>query len=287
LIRVPTSTSDLTSYYDNLDLWTRWNRGFRRFSGHETRTIHRWLVDPESGEFSPNAIHKLMAPWLAPLAPLRALDAGCGYGGTALALRQQLGGRWHGVTISPRQFQTACALARERGEDRDVTFALASYDDPLPDRYTAIYGIESLIHSVDPALTVANLAGTLEPGGVFVIVDDMPVDDVPGRFAADLASFKDMWRAPVMPSARQWSGLLLASGCDVVECRDLSPMMRPRSEPEISQAIGEVMSRRRWRDLVGWRRVGEAEIGGLLLERLGREGAVAYTMIVARKRSAH
>lgn len=66
--------------------------------------------------------------------------------------------------------------------------------------------------------------------------------------------------------------------------RDLSALTRPRSEPEVSQAIGEVRARRRWRDLIGLRRVGEAEIGGLLLERLGRERAVRYTMIVARKR---
>ena len=87
-----------------------------------------------------------------------------------------------------------------------------------------------------------------------------------------------------MPSVRQWSALLDAAGCDVVEVRDLSSLMRPRSEREVSQAIGEVRARRRWRDLLGLRRVGEAETGGLLLERLGREGVVRYTMIVARKR---
>jgi hypothetical protein len=32
------------------------------------------------------------------------------------------------------------------------------------------------------------------------------------------------------------------------------------------------------------RRIGEAEIGGLLLERLGRERVVRYMMIRARKR---
>ena len=60
--------------------------------------------------------------------------------------------------------------------------------------------------------------------------------------------------------------------------------MRPRSEREVSQAIGEVHRRRRWRDLLGLRRIGEAEIGGLLLERLGRERVVRYMMIRARKR---
>ena len=110
------SSGDLATYYDNLDVWTRWNSGFRRYSGHECRTIHRWLVDPETGDFSPGTIHKLMSPWLSQQAPLVVLDAGCGYGGTALALQQVLGGQWHGVTISPRQCRVASALARERGD---------------------------------------------------------------------------------------------------------------------------------------------------------------------------
>jgi hypothetical protein len=87
-----------------------------------------------------------------------------------------------------------------------------------------------------------------------------------------------------MPSATQWSAHLAAAQCDVVDTRDLSGLMRPRSEREVSQAIGEVRRRRRWRDLLGLRRIGEAEIGGLLLERLGRERVVRYMMIRARKR---
>ena len=65
---------------------------------------------------------------------------------------------------------------------------------------------------------------------------------------------------------------------------DLTPMMRPRSEPQVAQAIVEVNARRRWRDWLGLRRIGEAEIGGLLLERLSRERVITYNFILARKR---
>jgi hypothetical protein len=87
-----------------------------------------------------------------------------------------------------------------------------------------------------------------------------------------------------MPSARQWSAHLDAAGCDVVEVRDLSRLMRPRSGPELAQATMEVAGRRRWRDRLGLRRIGEAETGGLILEDLSREGAICYTLIRARKR---
>jgi SAM-dependent methyltransferase len=190
-----------------------------------------------------------------------------------------------GVTISPRQCAVGAKAARQKGLADAVTFACGSYDEPQTPGYNLIYGIESLVHSIDPARTVANLAGALRPGGTFIIVDDMPVDPVPAEFAGDLAGFKAAWRCPVMPSATQWSAHLAAAQCDVVDTRDLSGLMRPRPEREVSQAIGEVRRRRRWRDLLGLRRIGEAEIGGLLLERLGRERAVRYMMIRARKRS--
>src|SRR5262249_23319412 len=139
-------------------------------------------------------------------------------------------------------------------------------------------------HSVDPARTITNLARALRPGGTFIIVDDMPVEAVPAALAGDLETFKSLWRCPVMPAARQWSAHLAAAGCEVIEMRDLSHMMRPRGEADISRAIEEVGRRRRWRDRLGLRRVGEAETGGLLLERLLREHVVLYTMILARKR---
>jgi len=277
---------DLTRYYDLLHVWSRVNRGYRAFSGLEANAIHRWLVDPETGDFSPQTIHTLMlAAGIEGLQPVRALDAGCGYGGTMLALHAALGGRWHGITITASQCVVGRKAALRKGVADSVTFANASYDDPLAERFNLVYGIESLIHSPDPAVTIDNLAGALDAGGLFLIVDDMPVDAVPEAYAGDLAQFQRMWRCPVMPSASQWSAHLATAGCETIEVRDLSPLMRPRSEPEIAQALVEVSGRRRWRDRLGLKRIGEAETGGLLLERLGREGIVPYVMIVARKRA--
>jgi SAM-dependent methyltransferase len=278
-------SADLSRYYDIMHLWTRFSRGFRTFSGREANSIHRWLIDADTGKFSPSTIHKIMlSTGIGADGPLEALDAGCGYGGTIFALHAALGGRWHGVTISARQFSAGRRLARERNLGAAVTFSLGSYDEPQAGSYNLIYGIESLAHSVDPARTVGNLVRALRPGGAFMIVDDMPVDAVPARWSLDLARLKQHWRFPVMPSARQWSMHLEAAGCELVETRDLSALMRPRSAAEIAMAIGEVNGRRRWRDRLGLRSIGEAEIGGLILENLGRERVVRYTLIHARKR---
>lgn len=277
--------TDVSRYYDTLHFWTQFNKGFRRFSGTEIQAIHRWLDDPVTGEFSPATIHKLILSCDLPAdGNVEALDAGCGYGGTMFALHASLGGCWRGVTVSRRQYAVGRRLARERGLADAVAFAHQSFDAPQPGTYNFIIAIESLIHSTNPACTIGNLTRALRPGGIIVIVDDMPADEVPEAIVQDLAAFKTLWRCPVMASARQFASLLDAAGCDVTETRDLSALMRPRSEPEISQALEEVLGRHRWRNWFGLRHVGEAEIGGLLLERLGRERAVRYTMMVARKR---
>jgi SAM-dependent methyltransferase len=280
-----TLSADLSRYYDLMHVWTRVSSGFRAFSGLEANSIHRWLTDTDTGEFSPKTIHKiLLSMGVGQGEPVEALDAGCGYGGTVFALHEALGGRWHGVTISRRQMAVGRKLASAKNLGPAVSFALGSYDESQPRSYNLILGIESLIHSVDPARTIGNLARALRPGGTFIVVDDMPVEKFPSHRMGDLERLKTLWRCPVMPSAAQWSAHLAAAGCELIEVRDLSALMRPRSEPETTQAIREVDARRRWRDRLGLRRIGEAEIGGLILESLHRSGAVGYQLIRARKR---
>ena len=279
-----TGLSDVSRYYDLLHLWTRYNKGFRRFSGSELHAVHRWLIDPDTGEFSPATIHNIILSSGAVGLPRMAIDAGCGYGGTMFALHAKVGGDWHGLTVSRRQRAVGMKLAAERGLGSRITFARESFDVPQARACDFIVGIESLNHSADPARTIANLSRALMPGGHIVIVDDMPEEKALPAFARDLEDFKKFWRFPAMPSAQRWSAVLAAAGCETVEMRDLSDLMRPRSEREISRALDEVHARRHWRDRIGLRRIGEAEIGGLLLERLGRERIVRYTMIVARKR---
>lgn len=271
-------------YYFNLYLWTQFNQQFRAFSGVDAHTIHRSLCDPDSGEFSPKTIHRLMGPHMAKLAPLEALDAGSGYGGACLDLHRRLGGRWHGITISGRQTRIARRNAAAMGVADAVTFEQASYDDPVPGRYNLVFAIESLIHSHRPRHTVANLAASLSSGGLFIIVDDMPAENLDPVHAPDLAAFKRDWHCPEMPTAETLTRYLADAGCTVEELSDFSSLMRPRAQSDLDAAAEDIRRRSWWRPFAGMGSVTGAELGGLVLEKLGREGAVRYRMIVARKR---
>ena len=75
--------------------------------------------------------------------------------------------------------------------------------------------IESMVHSASPAATVANIANALKPGGTFVLVDDMPVENFPAHLAHDLEAVRRMWRCPV-----DASGERLARGLRGFRSRD-------------------------------------------------------------------
>jgi SAM-dependent methyltransferase len=277
---------DVERYYDFIYLWTQLTNRFRAFRAVQPYVIHRALIDEATGEFRTSTIHDIITDAIRGQGDIDALDAGCGYGGTMMELHKSLGGRWRGITINRHQVRIARRNAKLTGLEGALTFELSSYDDPLPQTFNVIYGIESLIHSTDPGHTIANLADALQPGGLLIVIDDMPIEAVPPAYAPDLEAFKAGWRCPIAPSARGWVGHLTRAHLTIVSNRDHTPLMRPRSEPEILEALAELDRGRRWRDRIGLRLVAEAQHGGLMLERLTRERIVEHRMIVARKPDA-
>lgn len=274
---------DVALYYDELHRWTAKDKDFQVFSGRENDTIHRFLIDPETGAFSPDTIYQFVDPHIAALPAVRGLDAGSGYGGTCFRCLRVHGGHWTGITISPEQYESAKGIAKARGLERRIDFHLLSYDAPLPGRYTVVIAIESLIHSADPTRTVANLAAALDPGGRLIIIDDMPVDAVPEVDRSYLADFKRFWRCPVSPSAQGWVAAANAAGLRPIAHDDLSHLMKPRAEPDLDAAFADIAAQAAGKADAGFARLWEAEIGGLHLERLHRRGSIRYAMLVFAK----
>jgi SAM-dependent methyltransferase len=273
---------DINRYYDFIYFWSQITSRFRAFSTAGAYAIHRPPLDAGTGDYSDRVIHDLIAAAVAGVGEIDALDAGCGYGGTCLDLGRKLGGRWIGITTNARQVRIARRNARAMDLAKSVAFVRQSYDRPLPHTFSLIVGIESLVHSCNPAATIVNLAGHLRPGGRFIIVDDMLSEDLSPKQTADAAAFSRLWRCPAMPTVTQWTHLE-AAGCNVERRDDLSHLMWPRTEAELDAEIAAA-GRRRLRDAIGLGMVGDAQLGGLLLERLTATGGSRYMMLMARKR---
>ena len=269
-------------YYRWLD-GLSWFHERRGEAGHGALPVHRALADPDGGAPSPFVIHRLMLAGLdLPAAP-RVLDAGCGYGATMLDLAPKLAGDWTGLTLSPVQAARGMAEIAGRGLAERVRIAVRSYDAPVEGRFDLAYGIESLIHSADPARTIANLAASLEPGGHLVIVDDMPEERMPAEAAARLDRFRRFWRCPVAPTRAGWVAACRAAGLEPVAERDLNPLLQVRGMEELAPRLATLERRARIPRLLGLGLRREAEIGGLLLETLQTEGFVRYRILAARK----
>lgn len=270
-------------YYAWLDKLT-WFDERRADEGHGAIPVHRALTDPAGGPPSPFMVHGLMLQGLD-LGPMpRALDAGCGYGATMLDLAPRLGGRWTGLTLSSVQAERGMAEVMARRLVGSVHIEVGSYDEKPPGRYDLIYEIESLIHSADPAHTIANLAGALDVGGYLVIVDDMPVETMPAEPAARLARFKRFWRCPVAPSRASWVAHLQGAGLTLVAEQDLNPLLRVRGMAAVAPRLAELRRKSVLSRLVGRGVRCEAEMGGLLLETLQTDGFVHYRVLVAQRR---
>jgi SAM-dependent methyltransferase len=280
-----THATRIARYYAFLDRLTQLNV-MRSESGSQAQPIHRALRDPAGGPPSPTIIHRLIREAATlPEAP-RVLDAGCGYGATAFDLQPQTGGTWLGITLSPIQVQRATAEAARRGVANHLRFALQSYDDSLPGPFDLIIAIESLIHSTNPAASIANLATHLAPGGQLVIVDDMPEPGLSPQDEADLTLFKRMWRCPVAPPAPEWRSALTGAGLTLTHEQDLTSLIL-LGNPEDLRAIRARQQRRAfWLGLIGQGLREQADIGGRTLELLHLKGAVRYRLIAARREVA-
>ncbi len=277
--------SRVERYYDFIYHWSQITNRFNAFGKPAAYPIHRGLADPLTGEFSTSTVHRLVAEHIPRKSGLRGLDAGCGYAGSLIEMYGLVGGNWDGITISRRQVRVAQRNIERLGLSAAIGVSLASFDGPLPEeRYDAVIAIESLIHSTSAARTMRRIAAALKEGGVLVLVDDMPASNVPAHLRADLDAFKRHWRCPQMPRADEWCEHLCHAGCEIAVVKDLTDLMRPRSEPETREALDELARKRLWRDMLGLALVSDAQEGGLRLERLVREKAVNYTMIVAQKK---
>lgn len=271
----------IAAYYDNLLRFLDVARRVGRGGGTPYGSTHRFLAGEGGDTTSPERLDWLvldaaLAAGL-PKAP-QVLDAGCGTGGTMFRWHERVSGQYDGLTLSPEQQRRAQAEAARRGVAGNCRFHLYSYHDPLGGECDAVIAIESLAHSPNPAAAVTNLAKALAPGGLLLIVDDMPEGAAEPHM---LAAFKAGWQCPVLLTTAQYRDAIAAAGLELRHAQDLTPRLRPRplwwlrvliSAFGLARALAPVP----WlKDALG------AIQGGFTLEALYRRRAMSYSFLVA------
>ena len=246
-------------------------------------SVHRSLADPlAGGRPTPTRLNDVLVALVERRVPrqsaLRILDAGCGLGGVMLDLTGRFGGTAVGLTLSQPQAQEARRAAGRAGLSDRVDVLVQSYDESPAGPFDLVIAIESLAHSADPERSLGVLAARLAPGGLLIVVDDMPE---PGAESSDdLERFKSGWRCPVLWSVARYQAALHALGL-VTHIQDLTTECRPRE-------LAAIQRLERWNrvahaivPLTGWRSTLASYAGGLALERLYRQGLMRYCLVVA------
>lgn len=276
------TNSGVATYYDRLARWNAVARVVGYGGGSTALTVHRGLADPSAdGRATTSRLHDVLAEALAPMAAPEVLDAGCGLGGTMLALAGRWGGHYTGLTLSDEQASVATAAMAQAGHGSDITVLVRSYDTPPPGPFNLIVAIESLVHSPDPMRSLSALAAVLAPGGRIAIVDDMPL---PAAAASrELATFKHGWHCGALWSREQYLAAFARLGLQMAVDRDLTPDCRVRSLASIRRLTRANRAARAVIPHRGFRAVMDSHLGGLALEQLLQTGLVRYRLLIAQR----
>ncbi|HEY1486220.1 MAG TPA: class I SAM-dependent methyltransferase, partial [Micromonosporaceae bacterium] len=170
--------------------------------------------------------HAELIDWIHGLATAdrRILDIGCGTGTGALGLAERFPqAEVIAVDASAAMLERLRARAGELDLDHRVRTVQADLDQSWPDLEPVdlAWAANSLHHMTDPDRVIADIRGSLRPGGMLVVaeMDSFPrflPDHVgPGLEERCLAA-ADMERAHVLPHmGSDWRARLIAAGFDI------------------------------------------------------------------------
>lgn len=274
--------SGVAAYYDRLARWNAVARVVGYGGGSDALTVHRVLADPRAdGRATRTRLHDIVVEEIGAMSHPRVLDAGCGLGGTMLALAERWSGKYTGLTLSQTQADVARSAIAQMQRSDTIEVRVRSYDTPPDGPFDLIVAIESLLHSADPLRSLTGLTATLAPNGRIAIVDDMPVAEAAG--SSELAAFRHGWHCGALWSRDEYRAALNTLGLDVTVDRDLSGDCRIRSLGQIRRLTWLNRAAHRLVPHAGFRGVMDSHRGGLALEYLSRTGLMQYRLLVARR----
>ena len=156
-------------------------------------------------------------------ATMTLLDVGCGIGGPAISIAEQVGASVVGIDLSPVNVATARERARAAGLDR-VTFEVAdAMALAFPDAcFDGVYAFESGCHSPDKHGLVAEQVRVLKPGGRLVFSDWLAGEHLDARGSALVEDVCRGFALPSLVTLADMAGHVRERGCAILEQRDLS-----------------------------------------------------------------
>ena len=103
----------------------------------------------------------------------RVLDAGCGIGGSAIWLAENVDVSVVGVNINAKQIERGCRLVSERVLQQRIQLQVADYcaTDFANESFDVVWALESVCYAEDKQAFLSEAYRLLRPGGRLVIAD--------------------------------------------------------------------------------------------------------------------
>lgn len=166
----PTYRDEIVDYYDNCEVDYRLLWRLDR-----CLSLHYGYWDETTESVSEALIREIQVlSERAAISPEdQVLDAGCGVGGSAIWLAQEVGCSATGITLSAHQVEECRKNAEARGVVEKTDFQVADFtatgfDDSS---YDVVWAIESVCHAQDKRDFINEAFRVLKPGGRLILAD--------------------------------------------------------------------------------------------------------------------
>jgi cyclopropane fatty-acyl-phospholipid synthase-like methyltransferase len=153
---------------------------------------------------------------------MQILDAGCGWGGSALWLAKEKKVKVIGVNITGYQINECKDKAKRLGLQKECTFIESDYcDTPFADeQFDVVWSCESLCHAANKKDFYLEASRILKPGGRLILADyhrELPAPDSPIPGAREPSPGAKAARHPLparfpFRAQQQSTGLPVAAG---------------------------------------------------------------------------
>ena len=160
------------------------------------------------------------------------LDAGCGIGGSAAWLAENVGAAVVGVNINANQIHQARRLARRRCLEDRLQFLVADFSATgLPNSsFDVVWALESICYAEDKRSFLEEAHRLLKPGGRLIVADGFLVREA---LAADDRHIVDCWRQgwaiPNLTSVEQFEHWTRETGYGHCRFQDVTRHVVPSS----------------------------------------------------------
>ncbi len=215
------------SYYDNtwLDYRALW-------MNKKDRAIHFGYYDTfsETHTESLNKLNSIMCQKAGITSSSKVLDAGCGQGGSALWMAENINVQVTGITLVPHQVEIATREARKRGLADKVKFYQKDYTVTgfESNSFDIVWACESLCHALDKYSFYQEAFRILKPGGKIIIAEYIRASrETSPENEAILHHWCKGWSMPDLGTWEEHSNKMTVAGFQNISEENITANVKP------------------------------------------------------------